>query len=76
MKGQSEVQELIAAAGAIFILIVLFWAFYTIPSPIQSFFQNFINQIIIGIILIVIVVIAIIIIWKFFLEGKNQATGF
>lgn len=44
----SAAEEIISAATVIIVLAVLVYIFYTIPSPIQSYFQSTINKILIG----------------------------
>lgn len=43
-----DIGEIIGTAIAIIILAILVYLFYTIPSPIQSYFQSIINEILIG----------------------------
>lgn len=47
-KENSSIGEIIGTAIAIFVLVILVYIFYTMPSPIQSYFQSIINEIIIG----------------------------
>ena len=54
-RAQSSIQEAIALVGALLMAGVIIYAFYTIPTPLQSFFQKTVNEIIIGIIIVVIV---------------------
>jgi hypothetical protein len=51
-RAQSSIQEAIALVGALLMAGVIIYAFYTIPTPFQPYFQNTINDIIIGIIIL------------------------
>lgn len=54
LKAQSSIQEIIALAGTLLIAAIIIYAFYTIPTPFQSYFRNTINDIIIGVIIVAV----------------------
>ena len=54
-RAQSSIQEAIALVGALLMAGVIIYAFYTIPTSLQPFFQKTVNEIIIGTIIVAIV---------------------
>ncbi len=67
MARRSEAEEIIGAIISIFVLLFIIYIFYTTNSPIQSIFQGFINEVIIGIIIILILGIIVF----FYLHSKD-----
>lgn len=59
MGQATQIEEVIRAGVAIIVLMVLIYTFYTTPSPIQYYFQNSINSIILGIVIITILIVII-----------------
>lgn len=68
MEAQSTIEETISTGIGIMFVIVIIYIFYTTPSPIQQYFQNFVDSIIIGIILVIILVV----LW-WFITGSRES---
>lgn len=64
MARDSDFVEYARAAVAIFVIILLFGIFYFTPSPIQSSFKYFVNQILIGLALLAAVIIVVLVVLK------------
>lgn len=47
-KVNHSAEEIVSTVVTIIILALMIYIFYTIPSPIQSYFQSIINEILVG----------------------------
>lgn len=47
-KVQSSIEEIVGSIITIFVVAMIIYVFYTIPTPFQSYFKNSINELLVG----------------------------